>query len=250
MFVLQSDSLAQSVVRAVRRDTHPCEFDWSTQPRAESQRELGRGAAKYANVYDLAGHSHRIPANAIPRITHPTALYPETRFGGFTPVLMALSPSTQMCQCAPSSRRQRAGRGLRTRPGVHSRRRLRSARQRCWGDWTDRDRRVDNNLYKNEFRDVHSSCWPVDDGSTDVCLADHVLEHVQSPGSVLAECGRVVKPGGFLCIRTPQPAGVRHLGFPHAPKLVTYASAARRPARATRAGCLPYLLSLQHPKSS
>jgi ubiquinone/menaquinone biosynthesis C-methylase UbiE len=42
----------------------------------------------------------------------------------------------------------------------------------------------------------------VDDGSVDLVLADYVLEHVEDPDGFFVECRRVLKPGGFLCMRT------------------------------------------------
>lgn len=39
--------------------------------------------------------------------------------------------------------------------------------------------------------------------SIDLCLVDNVIEHVAEPESFLAECRRVTRVGGLLCIRTP-----------------------------------------------
>lgn len=49
---------------------------------------------------------------------------------------------------------------------------------------------------------------PLPDGSVDLLLADHVLEHVEHPGAFARECRRLLKPGGWLCARTPNRLGL------------------------------------------
>lgn len=43
---------------------------------------------------------------------------------------------------------------------------------------------------------------PIEDGSVDVVLSTQVLEHVEAPGRYLAECARVLRPGGRLLLST------------------------------------------------
>lgn len=45
---------------------------------------------------------------------------------------------------------------------------------------------------------------PLRDKSADVVLLMQVLEHVSAPAVVLAECARVLRPGGHLCLTAPQ----------------------------------------------
>jgi len=45
--------------------------------------------------------------------------------------------------------------------------------------------------------------WPFDDASVDFIVSDYVLEHIQDPQAFAAEVHRVLKPGGWLCARTP-----------------------------------------------
>lgn len=45
--------------------------------------------------------------------------------------------------------------------------------------------------------------WPVEDGEIDLAFADYVLEHVTDPNAFFRECRRVLKPGGYLLLRTP-----------------------------------------------
>lgn len=44
---------------------------------------------------------------------------------------------------------------------------------------------------------------PVADASIDVIVADFVLEHIPDPVRFAREIDRVLKPGGYLCARTP-----------------------------------------------
>ena len=46
---------------------------------------------------------------------------------------------------------------------------------------------------------------PLGDDSVDVVLALDMLEHVPAPEQVLAECARVLRPGGLLFFATPDP---------------------------------------------
>lgn len=43
---------------------------------------------------------------------------------------------------------------------------------------------------------------PLADGSADVLLSSQVLEHVVSPAAYLAECQRILRPGGVLILST------------------------------------------------
>jgi len=45
--------------------------------------------------------------------------------------------------------------------------------------------------------------WPVEDESIDLAVSSYVLEHVEDPARFFSECHRVLKPGGHLCLQTP-----------------------------------------------
>jgi SAM-dependent methyltransferase len=64
-----------------------------------------------------------------------------------------------------------------------------------------------SNPFVDEFRHTSSGRWPVNDESIDLCVVDSVLEHVEEPNQLFSECRRVIKAGGFLCIRTPNTLG-------------------------------------------
>lgn len=44
---------------------------------------------------------------------------------------------------------------------------------------------------------------PFEDGSFDLVFSDWVLEHIEDPEYFSAEVGRILKPGGWFCARTP-----------------------------------------------
>jgi SAM-dependent methyltransferase len=56
---------------------------------------------------------------------------------------------------------------------------------------------------------------PFETGGLDMVLAASVLEYLPAPGDVLAECARVLRPGGVLLCTVPRPAHpVRWLEWP------------------------------------
>jgi len=52
---------------------------------------------------------------------------------------------------------------------------------------------------------------PLPDESVDLIVSDHVFEHVADPEFVSGELNRVLKPGGWICARTPNRWG--HIGI-------------------------------------
>jgi SAM-dependent methyltransferase len=45
--------------------------------------------------------------------------------------------------------------------------------------------------------------WPFEDHSIDLVVSDYVLEHVEDPVALAAEVHRILRPGGWMCARTP-----------------------------------------------
>ena len=143
---------------------------------------------------------------------HPIEVFfPETQFGGFTRVdgamafylrvdsLLTLNDIVLDVGC---------GRGEAAEDPAPSRRRLRILRGRCAKViGIDHDGVAADNPCIDEFRPIVASRWPVDDESIDLCLADNVLEHIAQPDAFVAECARVLKPGGFLCVKTANSLG-------------------------------------------
>jgi SAM-dependent methyltransferase len=133
--------------------------------------------------------------------------YPETAFGGFTRVdgTMAfylrvnalLHPASVVLDVG-------CGRGEYAEDPVPDRRSLRTVRGKCAKViGIDADEAATQNPFLDEFRLVTGLPWPVGDSSVGLCLVDNVLEHVARPDLFFAECSRVVEPGGYVCIRTP-----------------------------------------------
>jgi SAM-dependent methyltransferase len=58
----------------------------------------------------------------------------------------------------------------------------------------------------NAEADVHgkADALPFPEASFDTVLCTQVLEHVPMPGAVVAECARVLRPGGMLIVSVPQ----------------------------------------------
>jgi SAM-dependent methyltransferase len=48
---------------------------------------------------------------------------------------------------------------------------------------------------------------PLQDHSVDLVIADHVFEHLATPEISAAELDRILKPGGWICVRTPNKYG-------------------------------------------
>lgn len=53
---------------------------------------------------------------------------------------------------------------------------------------------------------------PLADASVDLILADWVFEHIEHPAAMATEFHRVLKPGGWVCARTPNKWGYIALG--------------------------------------
>jgi SAM-dependent methyltransferase len=53
---------------------------------------------------------------------------------------------------------------------------------------------------------------PLSDSSVDLILCDYTFEHIDDPAAVSAELNRVLRPGGWLCARTPNRYGYIGLG--------------------------------------
>lgn len=53
---------------------------------------------------------------------------------------------------------------------------------------------------------------PLDDESVDVVVSDFTFEHVADPRQVSSELDRVLRPGGWICARTPNKWGYIGLG--------------------------------------
>jgi SAM-dependent methyltransferase len=133
--------------------------------------------------------------------------YPESRFGGFSNIdgtvvfysrVNALIRSTSVIVDVG------CGRGAYGEDPVLYRRQLRILRgkgQRVIG--IDIDPNAGSNPFIDEFGLIEDNAWPVERETADLCLADNVLEHIPDVDRFFSECQRMLKPGGYICIRTP-----------------------------------------------
>jgi SAM-dependent methyltransferase len=97
-----------------------------------------------------------------------------------------------------------AGRGAGAEDPVPYRRELRSLGgrvKRVIG--VDVDRVVLENPLLDEAHVLSGDEIPLAESSVDLVLADYVFEHLENPTLTAREIARVLKPGGWLCARTP-----------------------------------------------
>jgi len=133
--------------------------------------------------------------------------YPESKYGGFTDVdgtIVFYSRVNSLINNSSVVLDVGCGRGQYGDDTVYIRRGLRVLKGKCAKViGVDVDPAAAANQFIDEFHLLTDTRFPLSDGSVDLCVCDNVLEHVQNPDSFYAECKRVLKPGGYLCIRTP-----------------------------------------------
>ena len=153
-------------------------------------------------------------------IPHLDNLYPEIQAGGFSRVdgtvafymrvnalLGDLGPDAVVLDYG-------AGRGAFLEDPVRFRRDLHRLQGKCKRVvGVDIDDAVMQNSTLDEAHVVRSGeRLPLDDVSVDLIVADHTFEHLTDPTWVAAELDRVLRPGGWLCARTPNRWGYIALG--------------------------------------
>jgi SAM-dependent methyltransferase len=133
--------------------------------------------------------------------------YPESKFGGFTDIDGTIAFFSRINALLDSSFTvldAGCGRGcLIIDDPIPFRRDLQIIKgkvQRVIG--IDVDPVGQNNPYMDEFRQIEGNTWPLEDNSIDLCYSSHVVEHLSDPDAFFSEARRVLKNGGYLCIRT------------------------------------------------
>jgi SAM-dependent methyltransferase len=147
-------------------------------------------------------------------------LYPETAVGGYTQLDGQVEFYTRVNALVDRESHVLdfgAGRGqwaVDPMPEISRRLRLLRGRvARVVG--TDVDEAVLTNPALDEARVVAAGePLPYDDGTFDMVIADHVLEHIDAEHApdVAAEMLRLLRPGGWLAARTPNKWGLIGLG--------------------------------------
>ena len=67
----------------------------------------------------------------------------------------------------------------------------------------DVDKSAQNNPFLDEFYLIEGESWPIAKDSIDLIVCDSALEHIDNPDQFFLEVRRVLRNGGYLCIRTP-----------------------------------------------
>ncbi len=138
--------------------------------------------------------------------------YPEVDFGGFSRVDGTVAFYARVHALLEAHFRVLdigCGRGQAAQDPVAYRRRLATLQGRCAHVLgIDLSPAGGDNPLLDEFRLMTDpSRWPVADASIDLGISDHVLEHVSDSRRFFSECARAIRPGGYLCIRTPNAYG-------------------------------------------
>jgi SAM-dependent methyltransferase len=158
-----------------------------------------------------------ISTSSIPPATVPVApkspnrfqddFYPESKFGGFTDIDGTIAFFSRINALLDSSFTvldAGCGRGcLIIDDPIPFRRNLQIIKgkvQRVIG--IDVDPVGQDNPYMDEFRQIAGNVWSIEDNSIDLCYSSHVVEHLPDPDAFFGEARRVLKNGGYLCIRT------------------------------------------------
>ena len=140
------------------------------------------------------------------------SLYPETAVGGFSRVdgtIEFYSRVNALLEADMTVLDFGAGRGLFLDEPPSYRRDLQNLRgkvRRVVGVDVDTAVKLNQSLDEAQVIDMGSPL-PLGDESVDLIVSDHVFEHVDDPDAVVAELDRVLKPGGWICARTPNRHG-------------------------------------------
>ena len=135
------------------------------------------------------------------------AFYPESSFGGFTRVDGTVAFYTRVQALAnPQSVVVDfgCGRGAYAGDPVPFRRDLRIFKgkvARVIG--LDANPAAGENPFLDAFHRLDGPHWPLENESVDLILCDNVLEHLPEPAAFFGEARRALRPGGVVCIRTP-----------------------------------------------
>lgn len=133
--------------------------------------------------------------------------YPEIKFGGYTHVDTAIAFFSRVNSLVKPDGvvlDVGCGRGAYDDDTIPYRRDLRIMRgkaKKVIG--IDVDPAGESNPHIDEFHLIDDQKWPVSERSVDLIVCDFVMEHLEEPDIFYKEAHRVLKAGGFVCVRTP-----------------------------------------------
>jgi SAM-dependent methyltransferase len=132
--------------------------------------------------------------------------YPESKFGGFTNLDGTVSFYTRvnaLVQPELILLDYGCGRGAYAEDRIAYRKALRIFKHKCKRViGVDVDENARNNPFVDDFYLIGNGKLPLTDYSVDICVCDWVLEHIEKPDFFFKEMQRIIRPGGYLCIRT------------------------------------------------
>lgn len=133
--------------------------------------------------------------------------YPESKFGGFSDVDGTIQFYTRVNSLLGAETTVLdfgCGRGAYGEDPLSLRRDLRILKGKAGKViGIDVDPIGCENPFIDEFHRLQGTSWDLPDASVDLCLCDNVLEHLEEPQDFFDEARRVLRPGGDLCLRTP-----------------------------------------------
>lgn len=133
--------------------------------------------------------------------------YPESKFGGFSDIDGTVAFFSRInCLLQPSftvldfgcGRGQHVGDKSSYRKDIRI---LKGKVDRVIG--VDVDEKASQNPFVDEFMLLNGGQLNLESSSMDLIVCDNVLEHIDDVELFFAETSRVLKKGGYLCIRTP-----------------------------------------------
>ena len=144
--------------------------------------------------------------------SHLVRFYPEAQYGGFSDVDGTVAFYSRINSLLTQSSVVvdfGCGRGSGDEDPVPFRKHLRRFRGRVSQViGLDVDIAGSDNQFVDEFKLLTpGAAWPVRDETVDLLYSDFVLEHLPEPGFFFTEAYRVLKPGGYLCLRTANALG-------------------------------------------
>ena len=132
--------------------------------------------------------------------------YPESRFGGFTDIdgtVIFYNHINALIEPDFTLLDFGCGRGEYVEDAVAYRKALRIFNNKCKRViGADVDETARHNPYIDEFVFLENGGLPLPANSVDITICDWVLEHIEEPDQFFNEMQRIIKPGGYLCIRT------------------------------------------------